>query len=101
MVLIDDTFLQLADLRVLRGDQLIEQLNLNRQPSGTSQTHGVRSGSTIVRRAGAKGVELLVEPGDHSLNPPLSLGATQSTQVRVECRRQLARRLVVRVIARR
>ena len=81
VVPIDDTLLQLADLRVLRGDQLIEQLDLNRQPSGTSQTHGVRSGGTIVRRAGAKGVELLVEPGDHSLDPALSFGAAQSTQV--------------------
>jgi len=54
-----------------------------------------------MRRAGAKGVELLVEASDDRLNPALSLGAAQSTQVGVERRRQLARRLVFRVIARR
>ena len=37
MVLIDDTLLQLADLRVLRGDQLVEQLDLGRQRGGNAR----------------------------------------------------------------
>ena len=102
MVLLNDTLLQLADLRVLRGRELVEELDLHDERITRSrQTRRVSSSRAVMRSSRTSGVELLVEPSDHGLNSPLALGSAQAAQVGVERGRQLAGGLVIWVISRR
>lgn len=76
MMLLDNALLQLADLRVLRGYELIEELDLHDQRSSQpSRAHGVGSRRAVMRSSRTSGVELLVEPSDYGLDSPFALGS--------------------------